>query len=396
MTIARLQRAADQLAAVKVANAGYDQSQRRTFYDQKTLRLRPGGELDCSMGCGWIAAQIAGELLDLADPFWSANFVRRLVETGLWREIKFAGLSQVRPGDFVAGPGHVVFARDRSRWWSAESDERGRSSGGKAGWQPGEKVGYRKPYLRSRGWTSIVRLVSPSVLLRQALDAHAAGKSPAKALRLLRHRAPWDGPRWTWAFDLWSQWDKGMTLAFTPGAITVPGDQHAFVVLGTALSPAGKPTAKFFRRLELAVDALTRFPHSKVLITGGAPRAGVTEAAVGRSVLVQAGIDPDRILIEDKSSSTVGNAKYSVPILRAAGVTSYTLVSHATHLRRAALLFLARRVQLETVVNRQLDLELDGLLAVDDYSPKPVKPRLPIEPASRRAIAGEVKSLLGL
>lgn len=393
MTIARLQKAADQLANAKVANVGYDQSQRRSFYDAKTLQLRPGGETDCSISCGWIAAA-AGYPVNLKDPFWSGNFVTRLVQTGLFTAIKFKSLSQVKPGDFLVGPGHVVFARDAKRWWSAESDERGKSSGGKAGNQ-GDKVGYRAPYGRSRGWSTIVRLISPKVFLRQAIGAYANGRPRPDLLQLLRTRAPWDGPRWTWMFDQWRAIDRGVRLKFDPYTVRA-GDRHAFVVLGSALTSSGRPSAKFEARLQLAYDALTACPTAKVLITGGAPKAGITEAARGRAWLTAVGIDPARILIEDKSSSTVGNARNSVPVLRKAGITTYTLVSHASHLRRAAVLFLAARVAIETAENRKLDLEPLELLAIDDYSPKPIKPTRPVDAATRRAVAGEVKSLLGL
>ncbi len=389
MTIARLQKAADLLAA---ANLGYDQADRWSFFDRKTRTLRPGRECDCSSSCGAIAA-IAGYPIDLADPFWTGNFVTRMLATGLFRAIRFTTLAKVKPGDFVVGPGHVVFVRDKTRWWSAEADERGKSAGGRPGDQTGRETRYRAPYGRAKGWTTIVRLISPTVFLRQAIDAYAAGKSTTEPLRLLRLRAPWDGPRWTWLLDTWARWDRGVNLTFTPPALTPAG--HAFVVLGSALSITGKPTEKYRQRLALAAQALHQHPASKVLISGGAPRAGVTEAEAGRRWLIDAGIDPARILIEDTSSSTVGNARASIPILRR-HATSYTLVSHASHLRRAAILFAARTVQIETVENRHLDLDLAGLLAVDDYTPRPIKPALPVTPTTRRTVAGDVRALLNL
>lgn len=391
MTIARLQKACDRLVAAK---PGYDQGQRRTFYDKKTLKLLGGGEVDCSIGCAWIAAA-GGYPVDLSDPMFSGNFVSRLTATGLFEAHAFKSLSQVKPGDFLRGPGHVVFVRDARRWWSAEHDERGKSSGGKSGQQPGEKVGYRAPYLRSAGWTHIVRLVSPKVLLRRALgEFRTTGEIPTKPLELLYIRAPWDGPRWGGFFVLWQQWNRGVALAFTP--TPAPG-RHAYVVLGSALTKAGDPTATYVARLKLAAKAAQANPASVILLTGGAPRAGVTEAAAGRAWLVtNRGLDPARIVVEEKSSSTVGNARYSVPILRKLGVTSYTLVSHASHLRRAAVLFLARRTQLETVENKVIDLYLSELMAVDDYSPEPVKPALPITADSRHTIADEVRALLNL
>lgn len=392
MTIARLQKAADKLEATRV---GYDQSQRWSFFDRTTRTLRPGGECDCSSGCGAIAA-LAGYPVRLADPFSTANFVQRFVETGLFRALPFTGLSQVRAGDFVLGAGHVVFARTATRWWSAESDERGKSSGGRAGDQTGKEARFRGPYLRSRGWTHIVRLITPTEFLRRAVAAYAAGKSPSEPLRLLAIRAPWDGPRWAWFLDQWKAADRGLALTYEPGRLRVPADGHAFVVLGSALSSAGKVSTKFRERLQLAQRALRLNPASRVLITGGAPKAGMTEAQAGRQWLIAGGIDPDRILIEERSASTVGNARGSVPILRASGITSWTPVSHASHLRRVLVLFTAARVLIETAENRKLPLEPVGALAVDDYTPKPNKVSGPVAAGDRTVIADQVRALIGL
>lgn len=391
MTVARLQKACD---LVEASNPGYDQGNRWSFFDRKTLKLKSRGELDCSSGCGAIAA-LAGYPVNLTDPFYSGNFVERMISTGLFKAIRFTTVGKVKPGDFLVGPGHVVFVRDQKRWWSAESDERGKASGGKAGDQTGRETRFRAPYGRARGWSTIVRLISPKVFLRQAIDAYANGSAQARTLQLLRTRAPWDGPRWTWMFDQWRAIDRGVRLKFDPYTVRA-GERHAFVVLGSALASSGRPSAKFEARLQLAYDALTACPTATVLITGGAPKAGITEAAAGRAWLTAVGIDPARILTEDKSASTVGNARNSVPVLRKAGITSYTLVSHASHLRRAAVLFLAARVAIETAENRKLDLEPAELLAIDDYTPKPIKPTLPVDAATRRTVAGEVKSLLGL
>lgn len=49
-------------------------------------------------------------------------------------------ISMLHDGDFLLGPGHVVFCYTPTKWWSAENDERGKSTGGKAGDQTGLKL----------------------------------------------------------------------------------------------------------------------------------------------------------------------------------------------------------------------------------------------------------------
>ena len=57
----------------------------------------------------------------------------------------------------AATSGHIVLVGDDGRWLSAEQDEEGRSGGGQAGDQTGVEVLWRAPYMRSKGWTRILR-----------------------------------------------------------------------------------------------------------------------------------------------------------------------------------------------------------------------------------------------
>lgn len=153
MSIERMHAIAD---LIDGADVGYDQGQRWSFLDLDSRAIVPGRETDCSASCGAIA-WLAGYPVDLAGTFYTGNFAAKLKAAG-FAVLSFGGLSQVRPGDFLLTPGaHVVYVRDASRWWSAEVDERGKSSGGQAGDQTGRECRYRAPYLRSGGWTYIVR-----------------------------------------------------------------------------------------------------------------------------------------------------------------------------------------------------------------------------------------------
>lgn len=395
MTIARLQKAADLLDK---SNIGYDQSNRWSFLDRKNRTVKAGGECDCSSGCGAIA-YLAGYPVDLTGTFWTGNFAAKMRATGLFDVIRYKHRNQVRAGDFVVGPGHVIFARTATKWWSAEADERGMSRGGKAGDQTGRETRYRAPYDRSRGWAYIVRLVTPATLQRRILAAYKARKPGAveDALKLLAYRAPWDGPRWRWFLTRWATLDAGMSLCYDPADLGGLEDgHHAFVVLGSALTKDGTLTEKMRRRLTLAKLALDVSPASVVIVTGGAPRNGITEAAAGKAWLVAAGIDPARIILETKAGSTIGNALNTIPILAKRGVTSYTLVSDASHLRRASVLFLAAQLAIETSRNQLLNLEPRVPLAFNDYAPGAVLPEQPVRNNTLATIADEARALLKL
>lgn len=400
-------------AATKVARRmasgpyGYNQMKRTTsLADNGQLGvagLASRGDTDCSFGTGivyYLGGLVGRDVL--RGTFYTGNMASKLKATGLFTVTSVRGWSlskirkTLREGDSLLGPGHVVYCVEPGKVLSFEADERGRSTGGKIGDQNGQEGRIRTLYARSRGWTYLIRPVSLTTIKRRILAAHKAGKSPAGHLADMRMRAPWDGPRWTTFLALWEGWEAGMPLAYDPATLDVPDAEHAFVVLGSALSKSAEIAEKFRRRLALAKLALDANPASVVLISGGAPKATITESAAGRRWLIDAGIDPTRILVEEKSASTVGNAKYSVPLLRAKGITSYTLISDASHLRRASILFAAARLQIETGINRVINLTPTVPLAFDDYAPAPVKPERPIDATSRAVIADETKSLLGL
>lgn len=158
-------------AANKIAsdafNVGYDQGQRWSFFNRATKELIPGRETDCSAACGAIAV-LGGYPVDLSDPFYTGNLEQRFVAAGMqsinvsgWSAAKLFGA--VQTGDFVLGPGHVVFAISANRWLSPQNDEYGRSSGGKSGDQTGREVFVRAPYMRSKGWTRILRPMAEMV-----------------------------------------------------------------------------------------------------------------------------------------------------------------------------------------------------------------------------------------
>ena len=65
-------------------------------------------------------------------------------------------------------------------------------------------------------------------------------------------------------------------------------------------------------RLEVAVPYLTKYPHVKVIVSGGqGPDEDRTEASVMQDYLEQHGIDATRIIIEDQSTSTYENLVFS-------------------------------------------------------------------------------------
>jgi uncharacterized SAM-binding protein YcdF (DUF218 family) len=120
-----------------------------------------------------------------------------------------------------------------------------------------------------------------------------------------------------------------------PAAATKDFRKPAIVILGYGLNADGSMQTILRRRVLTGLTVAQFFPQSPVIVTGGNPRNGVTEAAAMRQMLVMLGFPASRILVEDKANSTVQNARFSVPLAKKAGTTGIILVTSSTHQDRA-------------------------------------------------------------
>lgn len=213
----------------------------------------------------------------------------------------------------------------------------------------------------------------------------------ALALNALASQSVLEAKLWTSFLTAWDAATTSQKLNYAPPA-GLPDSGHTFVVLGGSLNADGTLKAQTINRLKVAQAALAAYPNSGVLVTGGNAKSGVTEGQAMHDWLVANGIPEDRITSETKASSTVGNAKYSIAILATRpAVTSYTLISDASHLRRAGVLFDAAVMQIEEKNGREWNLTRVANVA---YKDKTIVN--PASSATTTEIAAETASLLGL
>ena len=109
----------------------------------------------------------------------------------------------------------------------------------------------------------------------------------------------------------------------------------AVVILGYGLNPNGTMRTILRRRVLTGLAVAQFFPQSPVIVTGGNPQNGNTEAGQMRKMLLLLGIPDNRIIVEDKANSTVQNAQFSVPLAKQAGTSGIILVTSTTHQGRA-------------------------------------------------------------
>ncbi|MFF2445595.1 ElyC/SanA/YdcF family protein [Neobacillus sp. NPDC058068] len=119
----------------------------------------------------------------------------------------------------------------------------------------------------------------------------------------------------------------------------LPQKNHAIVILGYALADDGTMREPLIERLKAGLAVANKYPNSKIIVTGGVPKQGNTEAKLMKEWLISNGIDEKRIIAEDKSTDTVENALFTTAILEKDGLKDVTLVTSASHVRRALTIF---------------------------------------------------------
>ena len=109
----------------------------------------------------------------------------------------------------------------------------------------------------------------------------------------------------------------------------------AIVILGYGLNPNGTMRTILRRRVMTGLIVAQFFPQSPIIVTGGNPQNGKTEAGQMRNMLQLLGFPANRIIVEDRANSTVQNAQFSVPLAKQAGTSGIVLVTSTTHQDRA-------------------------------------------------------------
>lgn len=120
------------------------------------------------------------------------------------------------------------------------------------------------------------------------------------------------------------------------------GGTRFVVLLGARVNQGGEPSASLLWRLESAFDFLEAHPDAMAVLSGGQGRdEDMPEAEVMYAWLVGRGIDPDRLVKEQRATNTRENLSYSFDLIRELGCDPNgctAVVSSSYHLCRAKLL----------------------------------------------------------
>lgn len=167
--------------------------------------------------------------------------------------------------------------------------------------------------------------------------------------------------------------DKVMDTKFEIEAFKEEAPNNVIVTLGYALGKGGVMEKPLLGRLEQTLKMAQANPTTPIIVTGGVQQGGVTEGYVMKKWLVENGISPNRIYIEDQAKDTVGNAYYSVKIMKELGAQNMTLITSASHMRRALAVFQ------EMAISEGLELDKLSNLVYLDYDSLEAAYEVPIK-----------------
>lgn len=122
----------------------------------------------------------------------------------------------------------------------------------------------------------------------------------------------------------------------------IQGDPQIMVILGCQINPWG-PSVLLRDRLDKALDYLEDHPDMTVVVSGGqGPDEHISEAQCMYDYLTEHGVDEAQILLEDRSSNTVENLRYTMELLADEGydiTADMVVVSNGFHLTRVRMLW---------------------------------------------------------
>ena len=168
-------------------------------------------------------------------------------------------------------------------------------------------------------------------------------------------------------WSIWKKWIKitfvslfslGATIALinlifilNPAIVSVNETAENVILLGGGIDKDGKLPASVLTRVEKTAEYLNQHPESVCVVTGGTLKwLPYAEAPELKNQLVNRGVAPERILVEDQAKDTIQNFQFSCKMLaeyRGLSIEEVlemptAVVTSRYHLRRSERL--ARRI----------------------------------------------------
>ncbi len=179
-------------------------------------------------------------------------------------------------------------------------------------------------------------------LIERIVVSYAAdGTRDEQALAALASLDPALGDKWTRIMDLWG---APVTVNEKLPDTLPDDDSLCLVALGFQLNPDGTMRDELVERLKVLLAAAAQYPHAKIVCTGGGTAAEdptATEAGRMAEWLTAQGVDPARLMVEDRSLTTAQNAIFTYELLEKTSpqVRQIAIISSDYHIATGTLLF---------------------------------------------------------
>jgi hypothetical protein len=178
----------------------------------------------------------------------------------------------------------------------------------------------------------------------------AADGRTAELLARIRSFNPKAADRWEAVMALWKECSKGLEINMDILPDGLPDtDELCLVALGYQLKSDGSMRPELIERLKVVLSCAEKYPNALILCCGGPTASGNKEATeAGRMAewLIEHGVAPERVTVEDRSLTTAQNAIFTFDILesRYPQVRELAIVSSDYHIATGMLLFGAESV----------------------------------------------------
>jgi uncharacterized SAM-binding protein YcdF (DUF218 family) len=133
--------------------------------------------------------------------------------------------------------------------------------------------------------------------------------------------------------------DSGLALPSNPSGdviILLGGGVYSQV---TDISGEGAPSEDMLARIVAAVRLQKKLKVPIIISTGQVFTWTTSEAPIDKRFLIDLGVPPSKILLEEKSRDTIENARYSKEVCLRHGFTKPLLITSSLHMKRALLSF---------------------------------------------------------
>ena len=140
-------------------------------------------------------------------------------------------------------------------------------------------------------------------------------------------------------------------------------------VMGKCLEPGGEASEELVDRCRTAARVMGEVEGALVIPTGGDPaQVGITEAEVMRGLMMEMGIQPEKIVAETEAQTTLQNAVYVLKMINQKIDAEQTkiklvIVTSAYHIACTACLF--RKVA--AAMELHIDLEFKAAIGAGAY-----------------------------